>query len=288
MLGQDPHGDRGFSKAPRPDCPARRRRARSSGRPACRREARLGRRRPARSGPLVDRRRTPGEFGDWTTCGSALYLIRDPRPEESSRMPEAPKPVCLAEPVRRGRPRPRRAHRVNRGRAGARRRRAAARSRTGGPRRAAPIGSRQATARCRALRPPERQRRPPAGRSAALAPAADAAAGRLLRALAARPYRALAAIVALAGLLVASSWLALDLRDTSTARVAANGRLARTTAALKYKAARIEALAAELRRLEQSASPTQASTAPAGRPDVRRPPAAREPPPVHRPHRRHG
>jgi hypothetical protein len=116
----------------------------------------------------------------------------------------------------------------------------------------------------------------------------DAAAGRLLRGLAARPYRALAAIVALAGLLVAFSWLALDLRDTSRARAAADGRLARTAAALRYKAARIEALAAEMGRLERSASPTQASTAPAGQPDVRRPLAAREPPPAHRPYRRHG
>ena len=44
---------------------------------------------------------------------------------------------------------------------------------------------------------------------------------------------------------------------------------------------------AELRRLEQSAPPTQASTAPAGRPDVRRQPAARKPPPARRPYRRH-
>ena len=103
---------------------------------------------------------------------------------------------------------------------------------------------------------------------------ADAAAGRLLRALPARPYRALAAIVALAGLLIAFSWLVLDVRDTSTARAATDGRLARTAAALRYKEARIEALAAELRRLALSAPPTQASTAPAGRPDVSRQPAA--------------
>ena len=49
--------------------------------------------------------------------------------------------------------------------------RAAARSRPRGPRRAAPIASRQASARCRALRPRERQRRSAAGRGAARAPA---------------------------------------------------------------------------------------------------------------------
>ena len=114
---------------------------------------------------------------------------------------------------------------------------------------------------------------------------ADAAAGRRLRGLADRPYQALAAIVALAGLLIAFSWLVLDVRDTSRARAAADGRLARTTAALRYEEARIEALSAELRRLEQSAPPTQASTAPAGRPDVRRQPAARKPPPARQPDR---
>ena len=113
---------------------------------------------------------------------------------------------------------------------------------------------------------------------------ADAAAGRLLRGLPARPYRALAAIVAMAGLLIAFSWLALDVRDTSAARAAADGRLARTAAALRYEEARIEALTAELRQLAQSAPPTQASTAPARRPDVRSPAgraqaAGRPPPP---------
>ena len=116
---------------------------------------------------------------------------------------------------------------------------------------------------------------------------ADAAAGRLLRGLPARPYRALAAIVALAGLLVAFGWLVLDVRDTSAARAATDGRLARTAAALSYEEARIEALTAELRRLAQSAPPTQASTAPPGRPDVRRQPAVRKPPTARRPHRRH-
>jgi len=115
----------------------------------------------------------------------------------------------------------------------------------------------------------------------------DAAAGRLLRALAARPYRALAAILALTGMLIASSWLVLDVRDTSRARAAADRRLTRTATTLRYEEARIEALTAKLRRLAQSASPTRASTAPAGRPGVRRPPAAREPPPAHRPYRRH-
>ena len=102
----------------------------------------------------------------------------------------------------------------------------------------------------------------------------DAVAGRLLGGLAAGPYRALITIVALAVLLVAFSWLALDVRDTSTAREAADGRLARTAAALRYEEARIEALTAEVRQLAQSAPPTQASTAPATRPNVVRQPAA--------------
>jgi hypothetical protein len=65
---------------------------------------------------------------------------------------------------------------------------------------------------------------------------ADAAAGRLLRGLAGGPYRAPAAIVALVGLLIAFGWLVLDVRDTSRARVATDGRLARTAAALRYVA----------------------------------------------------
>ena len=115
----------------------------------------------------------------------------------------------------------------------------------------------------------------------------DAAAGRLLRGLTARPYRALAAIVALAGLLIASSWLVLDVRDTSRARAAADRRLTRNATTLRYEEARIEALTAELRRLEQSAPPTQASTAPTGPTDVRRQPAAPTPPTARRPYRRH-
>jgi len=113
----------------------------------------------------------------------------------------------------------------------------------------------------------------------------DAAAGRVLRGLAARPYRGLAAIVALAGVLIAFSWLALDVRDTAAARAAADGRLARTAAALRYEEARIDVFAAELRRLEQSAPPTQASTAPPRRPDASRQPAARKPPAARQPNR---
>ena len=56
---------------------------------------------------------------------------------------------------------------------------------------------------------------------------ADGAAGRLLRDLAAAPYRGLVTIVALALLLVACGWLVLDVRDISTARAADDGRLAR-------------------------------------------------------------
>ena len=116
----------------------------------------------------------------------------------------------------------------------------------------------------------------------------DAAAGRLLRGLPARPYRALAAIVALALLLVAFSWLALDLCDTAAARAAADGRLGRTAAALRSEEARIAALTAEVRRLARSAPPTQASAAPARRPNIVQQPAARKPPPARHPNRPHG
>jgi hypothetical protein len=102
---------------------------------------------------------------------------------------------------------------------------------------------------------------------------ADAAAGRLLRALAARPYRGLMTIVALAMLLIAFGGLVLGAGETSTARVAADGQRARNATRLRYEEGRIEALTAEVRRLEQGASPTEASTAPAGRTRVPRQPA---------------
>ena len=108
---------------------------------------------------------------------------------------------------------------------------------------------------------------------------ADAAAGRVLHGLAGRPYCALVMIVAVAGLLVAFSWLVLDVRDTSSARAAADGRLARNAATLRYQEARIQALSARLDQLAQTAPEDPASTGPTAPPDVvRRPAALRRPP----------
>ena len=92
---------------------------------------------------------------------------------------------------------------------------------------------------------------------------ADAAAGRLLRGLAARPYRGLLTIVALTLLLFAFSWLVLDVRDISTARRAANRRLARNAVTLRHQRARIGALTTELREVAQTARESQTSAAPA-------------------------
>ena len=150
--------------------------------------------------------------------------------------------------------------------------RASARSRPRSPRRAVPIAPQCASARCRALHPSERQRRALAGRSVPRHRHADAAAGRLLRDLATRPYRALLTIVALTLLLFAFSWLVLDVRDISTARRAANGRLARNAITLRHQQARIGALTTELRQVAQTARQSQTSAAPA-RPLDRQSPA---------------
>jgi len=107
---------------------------------------------------------------------------------------------------------------------------------------------------------------------------ADAAAGRMLHDLAARRYRALVMIVAVAGLLVAFSCLALEVRGASSARAAADGRLARTAAMLRYQEARIQALSAQLDQLAQAARQAPASTGSAAAPEVVRRPAARRPP----------
>jgi hypothetical protein len=107
---------------------------------------------------------------------------------------------------------------------------------------------------------------------------ADAAAGRLLRGLAAKPYRALVTIVALVLLLVAFSGLGLEVRNMSTTRAVADARLARDAATLRDEEARISALTAELHQLEQNAPATPASSAPATRPNVHRQPAAPNPP----------
>ena len=112
----------------------------------------------------------------------------------------------------------------------------------------------------------------------------DAAAGRLLRGLADRPYRALAAIVALAGLLIAFSWLVLDVRDTSRARAAADGRLPRTAADAQVRGG--EDRGADRRaapaRAERAANPSEHG---AHRADGRPSPAGRanaadRPPPI--------
>ena len=117
---------------------------------------------------------------------------------------------------------------------------------------------------------------------------ADAAAGRMLHGVAARRYRALVMIVAVAGLLVAFSWLVLQVRDLSSARAAADARLARNAATVRYQEARIEALSARLQQLAQTARPAPASTGPAAppegvrRPAALRPPKARQQPGSHR------
>ena len=113
---------------------------------------------------------------------------------------------------------------------------------------------------------------------------ADAATGRMLHGVAGRPYRALVMIVAVAGLLVAFSWLVLDVRDLSSARAAADAGLARNAATLTHQKARIEALSAQLHQLAQTAQTAQtapASTGPAappGQPAALTPPTARQQP----------
>ena len=116
---------------------------------------------------------------------------------------------------------------------------------------------------------------------------ADAAAGRLLRGLATRPYRALLTIVALTLLLFALSWLVVDVRDMSTARGADNGRLARDAITIRHQQAGIGALTTELRQVSQTARQSQTSAAPAQPLDVRPRPTTRKPPTARRyqPHR---
>ena len=114
---------------------------------------------------------------------------------------------------------------------------------------------------------------------------ADAAAGQLLRGLATRPYRALLMIVALTLLLFAFSWLVLDVRDISTARRAANRRLARNAVTLRHQRARIGALTTELREVAQAARESQTSVAPARPLDARPRPTTPTAPTVRRAHR---
>jgi hypothetical protein len=106
---------------------------------------------------------------------------------------------------------------------------------------------------------------------------ADAAAGQLLRGLAARPYRGLLTIVALTLLLFALSWLMLDVRDISAARQAANRRLARNAVTLRHQRARIGALTTELREVAQTARESQTSVAHAKALDARPRPTSNPP-----------
>jgi hypothetical protein len=71
-------------------------------------------------------------------------------------------------------------------------------------------------------------------------------AGRLLARVAARPYAALTALGALAGLLIALAWLGLQLQDASASRRAAEQRAAATSTTLTHDRARIDALSAQL------------------------------------------
>ena len=110
---------------------------------------------------------------------------------------------------------------------------------------------------------------------------ADAAAGQLLRGLATRPYRALLTIVTLTLLLFAFSWLVVAVRDTFTARRAANGRVARDAITIRHQQARIGALTTELRMVARTARQSLTSVAPARpldagpRPTTPTPPTAR-------------
>ncbi len=80
-------------------------------------------------------------------------------------------------------------------------------------------------------------------------------AWRLLARVAARPYAALTALSALAGLLIALGWFGLELRDASEARRAAERRLAAaTTTMLNHDRARIDALSAQLRQAALTAA----------------------------------
>ena len=91
MPGQDPHGTRGFSKAPRRGRPARRQRspetAGASGRSSARGEARAGVD-SSRQRPLVASPADAGEVRNGTRRASGRYSICDPR--EPRRRRECP------------------------------------------------------------------------------------------------------------------------------------------------------------------------------------------------------
>jgi hypothetical protein len=238
----------------------------------------------ASAGCAEAKRRRAKKVGDGTTLGPARYLLGDPgESEENPRMPEASRPSpsdrsvsrnlfldadpdldALAQPTADGRPRA--AGRGQRRRHGlvvlAEQDRLPERMRAhDADRFTRPNGN--ATRLRRATRHALRQ--------------ADAAAGRLLSGLAAKPNRALVTIVALGLALVVFAWRALEIPGTSTARAPADGRPARNAATLRDEEARITALTAELHQLEQSAPTTAASSPPATGPDVHRQPPTPNP-----------
>jgi hypothetical protein len=95
---------------------------------------------------------------------------------------------------------------------------------------------------------------------------ADVTAGKLLRRLASRRYGPVAVAAALGGLLLALIWLGLAVRDSSTARVAIERRLARATAGLRHDQTRIDSLSAQLHQATVAAGqPPATTTAPRAR-----------------------
>ena len=114
---------------------------------------------------------------------------------------------------------------------------------------------------------------------------ADAAAGRLLRHLANQALPRTGHDRCALAASVAFSWLVLDVRDISTARRAANGRLARNAVTFRHQQARIGALTTELRQVAQTARESQTSAAPARPLDARLRPTTPNPPTARRYHR---
>jgi len=111
--------------------------------------------------------------------------------------------------------------------------------------------------------------------------AAAVLARRLLARVAARPYAALVALSALAGLLIALGWLGLQLQDAFAVRRAAERRLAAATTTLNHDRARIDVLEAQLREAALTARRQQTAETAA---QARRPGAERKP--AHGRHRR--
>lgn len=113
--------------------------------------------------------------------------------------------------------------------------------------------------------------------------AAAVLAGRLLAPVVARPYAALTALSALAGLLIALGWFGLQLENASAARRAAEQRFAAATTTLNHDRARIDLLAAQLSEAALTARRKQTTETAA---QARRPQAPQRKPARDR-HRRH-